>query len=58
MHGINDVRLELGRPHDGISRLKEWFYPGDNYGYRLVYPSAQQKKRLAQHMGALKRSNG
>lgn len=56
MHGINKVRVELGRPHDGIARVKEWFYPGDNYGYRLVYPSAQQK-HLARRTGDLK-SNG
>lgn len=56
VRGINHVRVDLSRPQDGVDRIKEWFYPGDSYGYRMVYPSSQ--KQLAKAGGPSTKNNG
>lgn len=56
VHRINQARVVLSRPYDGIARIKEWFYPGDDYGYRFVYPGVQ--KQLAKEGTPAKGSNG
>jgi len=41
-HGISHARLDLSKPHSGeLARIKDWYYPGDDYGYRLAYPASQ-----------------
>lgn len=41
-HGISRLRIDLSKPHAGqLARIKDWYYPGDHYGYRLVYPASQ-----------------
>ena len=46
--GIPDYRMETpekailqveDRPDGGPEALKEWFYPGDNFGVEFVYPT-------------------
>ncbi len=43
--GISQARLDLSKPRPGeLPRIKEWYYPGDHHGYRLVYPASQIKR--------------
>ncbi|MGE5205748.1 MAG: hypothetical protein ACM3PW_09030 [Chlamydiota bacterium] len=56
VRGINHTRVDLSKPQDGIARIKDFFYPGDDYGYRFVYPSSQ--KQLAKRTVPANQNNG
>jgi len=52
IQGIPDYRMETPseailqleeRPEGQPEALKEWFYPGDNFGVEFVYPTQTQK---------------
>ena len=43
MRGLGKVRVDLAKSgYDAPERVKDWFYPGSEYGYRLVYPSTKE----------------
>ena len=40
MRRIGKVKVDLAKSgYAAPERIKDWFYPGDEYGNRLVYPS-------------------
>ena len=48
VRGINHPRVDVSR-YEGMARIKDWFYPGDDYGFRFVYPHTQKQLATVSH---------